>query len=109
MATSNRLFVYGTLRRGFSLNRLLRESGARFTARGKIRARLFDLGEYPGAAPALNSTDFVEGEIYQLNSPAKQLAILDEAEEFDQRHPNKSLFKRRLVDVHLENGRRQRA
>jgi gamma-glutamylcyclotransferase (GGCT)/AIG2-like uncharacterized protein YtfP len=109
MATSNKLFVYGTLRRGFTLHGLLAKSGVRFAGNGRIRARLFDLGDYPGALPARKRTDFVEGELYKLSSPSKQLPILDEVEEFDPKRPRASLFRRRLVQVHLENGLRQTA
>jgi len=109
MATSSKLFVYGTLRRGFTLHGLLRKSGVRFAGKGRIRARLFDLGDYPGALPARKRTDFVEGELYRLTSPSAQLSILDEVEEFDPKRPRASLFRRRLIEVRLENGQRQTA
>jgi gamma-glutamylcyclotransferase (GGCT)/AIG2-like uncharacterized protein YtfP len=103
------LFVYGTLRRGFALHHALQESGAKQEGKGRIHARLFDLGDYPGAVSAVKSTDFVEGELYHLPSPSKQLSILDGIEEFDPKHPRTSLFRRRLVSVRLENGRRTKA
>ena len=109
MATSNKLFVYGTLRRGFSLHRILRRGGVRFEGKGRIRARLFDLGEYPAAIPSQRLADTVEGEIYKLDSPAHQFVELDAVEEYDRRRPSASLFRRRLVDVQTENGARIRA
>lgn len=109
MGTSDKLFVYGTLRRGFTLHGLLRKSGVRYAGKGKIRARLFDLGDYPGALPTRKPTDFVEGEMYKLTSPSKQLTILDEIEEFDPKRPRASLFRRRLIEVHLNNGQKQKA
>lgn len=109
MPAIDKLFVYGTLRRGFDLNPLLKKSGARFMAKGRIRARLFDLGEYPGAVRAITAADFVEGELYLLTSPSRQLKILDEEEEFDSRHPKTSLFRRCLVHVMLEDGSECRA
>jgi pyruvate carboxylase len=109
MATSNKLFVYGTLRRGFTLHSLLHKSGARFAKKGRIRAKLFDLGEYPGVLPSRKRTDFVEGEVYRLTSPSTQLSILDEVEEFDPKRPRASLFRRRLVEVHLQNGKKETA
>jgi pyruvate carboxylase len=109
MSAIDKLFVYGTLRRGFDLNPLLSQSGARFMAKGRIRARLFDLGDYPGAVPAITASDFVEGELYRLTSPSRQLKILDEVEEFDPRHPKTSLFRRRLVNAKLEDSSECRA
>jgi pyruvate carboxylase len=109
MATNNRLFVYGTLRRGFSLHGLLKRSGVRFEGKGRIRGRLFDLGEYPGAVPSQRASDIVEGEIYRLASPAQQFVELDAVEEYDPRRPSTSLFRRRLVEVQAENGARIKA
>jgi gamma-glutamylcyclotransferase (GGCT)/AIG2-like uncharacterized protein YtfP len=109
MATSNKLFVYGTLRRGFSLHGLLKRPGVRFEGKGRIRARLFDLGEYPGAVPSQRPADTVTGEIYRLSSPARQFVELDAIEEYDPRRPAKSLFRRRLVEVDAENGTKLKA
>jgi gamma-glutamylcyclotransferase (GGCT)/AIG2-like uncharacterized protein YtfP len=109
MAKSNMLFVYGTLRRGFALHGALQRSGAKLEGKGRIRARLFDLGDYPGAVPAIKSTDFVEGELYQLDSPSKQLSVLDGIEEFDPKRAKTSLFRRRLVSVRLASGRKTKA
>lgn len=103
------LFVYGTLRRGFALHHALQRSGAKLEGKGRIHARLFDLGDYPGAVSPTKSTDFVEGELYHLPSPSKQLSILDGIEEFDPKHPRTSLFRRRLVGVRLPNGRKTKA
>jgi len=47
-----KLFVYGTLRRGFELHSYLRRQSARFLGEGIIGGRLYDLGEYPGAIPS---------------------------------------------------------
>jgi gamma-glutamylcyclotransferase (GGCT)/AIG2-like uncharacterized protein YtfP len=109
MATSNRLFVYGTLRRGFSLHGLLKRTGVQFEGKGRIRARLFDLGEYPGAIPSQRPTDTVTGEIYRLSSPARQFVELDAIEEYDPRRPATSLFRRRLVEVDAGNGAKFKA
>jgi pyruvate carboxylase len=109
MATSNRLFVYGTLRRGFSLHGLLKRPGVRFEGKGRIRARLFDLGEYPGAVPSQRPADTVTGEIYHLSSPARQFVELDAIEEYDPRRPSTSLFRRRLIEVDTENGSKIKA
>jgi gamma-glutamylcyclotransferase (GGCT)/AIG2-like uncharacterized protein YtfP len=67
------LFVYGTLMDG-RRNGLLRKIGAQLVGRGSIRAKFYDLGEYPGAKPDRRCQ--VKGELYRLVSPAKDLALL---------------------------------
>ncbi len=104
----DKLFVYGTLRRGFDPHEYLR-SFARFVGRGRIAGRLYDLGEYPGAIPSELPGEEVEGELYELGDLGRQLKTLDDYEEFDPKHPEKSLFIRQQVDVSLEGGERLKA
>ncbi len=104
-----KLFVYGTLRRGFTLHRYLRKNGMRFLGKGNIRARLYDLGRFPGALPSQSSAGRVQGEVYELNNPEEQLRELDALEEFYPKQPEKNLFVRRLTDVKLESGQRCKA
>ena len=61
-----RLFVYGTLRKGFRAHGLLQRFHARLLGAGHIRGWLYDLGEYPGAAEGTGAQGFVEGELYSL-------------------------------------------
>lgn len=60
------LFVYGTLRKEYrsALHELIQRSSL-LCQPGKVRARLYDLGEYPGAVPE-KADFFVSGEIYAL-------------------------------------------
>jgi len=51
----------------------------------------------------------VQGEVYEIASPAEQLPILDKLEEFDARRPAKSLFVRKKVTVKLKHGGRKGA
>jgi gamma-glutamylcyclotransferase (GGCT)/AIG2-like uncharacterized protein YtfP len=74
----NLLFVYGTLRRGFT------NPAARFLARhsefagaGRARGRLYWLGEYPGMRDAQGSGEWVYGEIYRMTAPEETLGKLD--------------------------------
>jgi gamma-glutamylaminecyclotransferase len=71
-----RLFVYGTLKRGFPGAHLLRDAlfeGAAVTAEGFA---LYDLGAYP--ALVRTSSGVVRGESFSL--PREMLAVLDEYE-----------------------------
>lgn len=87
------LFTYGTLMRGFRLHRLL-DGRAEYLARGQVRARLIDLGSYPGALPDRDGT--LLGEVYRVSDPALW-AVLDSAE-----GPQ---YHRREVTVRSEDGR----
>lgn len=87
------LFTYGTLMRGFRLHRLL-AGRAEFLARGQVRARIVDLGSYPGAVPAAGAV--LDGEVYRVVDPALW-ALLDSAE-----GPQ---YHRRVVAVRSEDGR----
>jgi gamma-glutamylcyclotransferase (GGCT)/AIG2-like uncharacterized protein YtfP len=81
-----RLLVYGLLRRGEPMHGLL--AGAEFLGEQRLEGYdLFDLGEYPAAAPG---TGVITAELYDLPSPAV-LQVLDEAE----RVP--TLYRRELV------------
>jgi gamma-glutamylcyclotransferase (GGCT)/AIG2-like uncharacterized protein YtfP len=105
----DKLFVYGTLRRGFPLHAHLAPEKSRFLGRGKIRGRLYDLGEFPGAVDSVSSADEIEGELFQLLEPERLLAELDEIEEFDPAKPQESLFVRRMVSVSLPAQKETRA
>ena len=87
------LFTYGTLMRGFGLHRLL-TGHAEFVTRGQVRARIIDLGSYPGAVPETSAT--LHGEVYRVADPALW-AVLDSAE-----GPQ---YHRREVTVRSEDGR----
>ena len=72
----DRLFVYGTLMRGFRLHRLLAGRAA-YRGPGQVGGRLYDLGTYPGAVPDAFGT--VRGELYEVDDP-KLWRALDSAE-----------------------------
>jgi len=77
--------------------------GLKFIGTGKIKGRLYDVGDYPAAVEADEPDAFITGELYEIID-MEVLAILDEWEEYDPRKPNDSLYIRRLADVFLEDG-----
>ncbi|HWA72440.1 MAG TPA: gamma-glutamylcyclotransferase family protein [Polyangiaceae bacterium] len=85
------LFVYGSLKRGFSNHRLL--AGARFVGECRTEARyqLLVLGIYPALSDQGDRA--IAGELYALD--ARQLSKLDEFEG--------EAYRRRAVQ--LEDGR----
>ena len=113
------LFVYGTLRRGFSHHRILKRLRARPVGQGSVQAELYDLGAFPGARPA--APDFsvgspvdavapgpraqgrpvprVVGELYRLQNPERDLQVLDDYEGFRPSDPGRSFFRRELAEV----------
>lgn len=84
------------------MHRYLKRVSARYIGSGVVRGDLYDLGEYPGAVPAKSNN--VKGEVYELDD-TKELALLDQIEEYNPGDPEKSLFVRRKADVKLENGK----
>jgi gamma-glutamylcyclotransferase (GGCT)/AIG2-like uncharacterized protein YtfP len=86
------LFTYGTLMRGFRLHRLL-AGRAEYLAGGQVRARLIDLGSYPGAVA--DPDGILHGEVYRIVDPGLWVA-LDSAE-----GPQ---YHRREITVRSEDG-----
>ncbi|HYW61790.1 MAG TPA: gamma-glutamylcyclotransferase family protein [Bradyrhizobium sp.] len=79
--TSNHLFVYGTLMRGFDhpIAKLLSRN-AGFCGDARCRGRLYLVKHYPGLVPSDDANDMVHGELYRLHAPEACFAILDDYE-----------------------------
>ncbi len=88
---------------------LLRAAGARLIGSGTIRARLYDLGPYPGVKASSESSDRVQGEVHRLLDPARALAILDRYEGLVPAAPARSEFARDVVSVTLDDGSKRQA
>lgn len=106
MPTKRYLFSYGTLQPGRApaeiapVVRRLRPVG-----RGKVRGRLYDLGEYPGAVLSRTGRVIV-GQIFEVPDSPDIIEKLDEYEGFDPAHPRASLFVRKRSFVSAGNGKR---
>jgi gamma-glutamylcyclotransferase (GGCT)/AIG2-like uncharacterized protein YtfP len=104
----NKLFVYGTLKSG-NINQVVPEIAPYITSWGKgfVKAKLFDLGAYPGAVNVVQRTNKVHGEIVEI-IPEKLdfvLHFLDKYEEVG-KHPQKGLFKRAKALVNTVEGKK---
>lgn len=108
LAARPRLFVYGTLRKGFRSHGLLQRFHARLIGSGSVRGRLYDLGEYPGAVDRAGHGDRVYGELYFLPQPAAAFRVLDKFEGFDPAKPVSNEFERRETTVTMTDGREVR-
>lgn len=103
---TNYLFVYGTLmadRAPAEIAHAVRK--LRLAGDGWTAGRLYDLGDYPGAIFNSGSSKVI-GQVYELAGGMNLLRKLDKYEEFDERHPEKSLFVRKKRRVWLDDGRR---
>jgi len=76
--TSDRLFVYGTLMRGFDhpMARLLSRS-ADFIGEARCQGRLYLVKHYPGLVLSDDPTELVFGELYRLHQPRELLGEFD--------------------------------
>ena len=102
--TPARLFVYGTLRKGFGSHGLLQRLRARLIAPGYVFGRLYDLGQYPGAVEAAYNSYRIHGEVYRLPNATVALEALDRYEGFDPGNPEQSLFVRKETTLTLATG-----
>ena len=101
---TEQVFFYGTLRTGF--NRTTRagiDALLKFSGRGWIDAKLFDLGIYPAAVPATDAR--VRGEVFEVSDPPTVLAALDRIEGHRPAEPERSLYNRVRVPATLDDGR----
>ena len=84
--TKQRIFVYGTLRSG-SQNEFfnLLKSSSKRIGPGKLNARLYDLGQSPGAKPGNDKKQVTVGEVYEVDQKnwGELINKLDEYEGFD--------------------------
>jgi len=67
---SDRLFVYGTLMRGYAhpMARLL-SANADFLGEARCRGRLYLVKHYPALVPSDDPVELVHGELYSLRAP----------------------------------------
>jgi len=74
----DRLFVYGTLMRGFDhpMATLLRQA-ADFIGEARCRGRLYRVKHYPGLVLSDDADDVVFGEVYWLRQPKELLREFD--------------------------------
>lgn len=90
------LFAYGTLRKGFDVD--VKNEIAKdliFIETGKVKARLYDLGFYPGAVKT-NDENEIEGDVFALLNANTVFQILDEYEGDE--------YERALTTVTMDSG-----
>lgn len=100
------IFVYGSLRSGFHhpayeyISRYFR-----LETEAKVKAILYDMGDYPAAVPASEEL-FIIGELYRINHPdefAWAIAQLDDYEGLNTEQGETPLYRREVATVFTQD------
>lgn len=96
------LFVYGSLRSGF--HNPVYEYISRyfdFVSNGKVKGKLYDLGEYPAAIPTEEESHII-GELYHIKDVSEfswAIAQLDDYEGLNVEEGETQLYRRELEKI----------
>ena len=103
--TSDNLFVYGTLMRGFDhpMAKLL-SANADFLGAAQCRGRLYLIKHYPGLVTAGGPAGIVHGELFRLRAPAILLREFDMYEACGGGFAPPTEYVRELLPVTLADG-----
>jgi len=102
---SDRLFVYGTLMRGFDhpMARLL-SANADFLGDATCHGRLYLMKHYPGLVLSDDPADIVSGELYRLREPDLLLREFDMYEACGEGFAAPTEYVREMLEVTLGDG-----
>jgi gamma-glutamylcyclotransferase (GGCT)/AIG2-like uncharacterized protein YtfP len=102
---SDRLFVYGTLMRGFDhpMAKLLSRS-ADFIGEAHCRGRLYRVKHYPGLVLSDDPNELVFGEVYRLRQAKELLREFDMYEACGEGFAEPTEYVRRMLPVTLDDG-----
>ena len=102
---SDRLFVYGTLMRGFDhpMAKLLSRS-ADFLGAARCHGRLYLIKHYPGLVLSDDPADIVFGELYRLRDRDALLGEFDMYEACGEGFPEPTEYVRRMLPVARHDG-----
>ena len=103
--TSDLLFVYGTLMRGFDhpMAMLLSRS-AEFIGEASCRGRLYRVKHYPGLVLSEDANDAVFGEVYRLRQPVELLREFDMYEACGEGFAQPTEYIRQMLAVTRADG-----
>ena len=103
--TSDLLFVYGTLMRGFNhpMARLL-SANADFLGEASCRGRLYRVKHYPGLVLSDDPSDIVFGELYRLRARDELLREFDMYEACGEGFVQPTEYFRKLLKIALADG-----
>jgi gamma-glutamylcyclotransferase (GGCT)/AIG2-like uncharacterized protein YtfP len=103
--TSDRLFVYGTLMRGYEhpMAKLL-SANADFLGEASCRGRLYMVKHYPGLVLSDDANEIVHGELYRLRAADELLREFDMYEACGEGFPEPTQYVRTMFSVTLADG-----
>ena len=87
-----KVFVYGTLRKGYGNHHLLRD--ANFLGEAQVKATMYLMGYIPYVS-LNNDTNTVHGEVYKIDEDI--LRRLDQLEGYYPSQPNTSFYNRSVI------------
>jgi gamma-glutamylcyclotransferase (GGCT)/AIG2-like uncharacterized protein YtfP len=101
----DRLFVYGTLMRGFDhpMAQLLSRS-ADFIGEARCQGRLYLVKHYPGLVLSDDPTEVVFGELYRLHQPSELLREFDMYEACGEGFAEPTEYIRQMLPVTSDDG-----
>jgi gamma-glutamylcyclotransferase (GGCT)/AIG2-like uncharacterized protein YtfP len=97
------LFVYGTLLIADNEIGSYMRSRCVYVCDGRIKGRLYNIGEYPGAVIDENAQSFVYGRIYRVNE-SSVFDMLDEYEGITPADPIPHEYRRELQVIETDAG-----
>ena len=105
MMISDRLFVYGTLMRGYvhPMAKLL-SANADFLGPARCRGRLYLVKHYPGLVLSDDASEIVHGELYRLREVEPMLREFDMYEACGEGFAEPTQYVRQMFSVTLEDG-----
>ena len=103
--TTDRLFVYGTLMRGFDhpMAKLL-SANADFLGEARCRGRLYLIKHYPGLVLSDDPVDIVHGELFRLREREAMLREFDMYEACGDNFPQPTEYVRQMLPLMLDDG-----
>jgi len=94
------LFVYGTLLDANNEYALYLKSNSSFYSDGKVKGKLYDIGDYPGAVLE-DGDSFIYGSILKIGNPEKVFSVINDYEGFGngQVQPNEFIKIRTKIET----------
>ena len=102
--TSQFLFVYGTLLQPGNEFAAYLNKHCKFIGDGRIRGRLYDIGQYPGAVIGNTEERYIHGSIFMMDDPETILKVVDDYEGIGELYNHPHEYIRELVDIFTDNG-----
>lgn len=93
------LFVYGTLLQPGNEFADYLNKHCKFISNGKVKGRLYDIGEYPGAVIDKAYEYFIYGAIFMMDDPETILKVVDDYEGIGELYSHPQEYIREQVSI----------